>query len=360
MKNEMKERKRIEWLDTARSAAILLVVLCHMTETTYFYSDIDINSCSLSSKIFAYVMFTAGRMGVPFFLFISGYLLVPREYDEKKCIRFWKHNFLPLFAVTELWMAIYFIFLKVFNGSSIHLLNLICYLLFLKPIGMPNMWYLPMLLGLYLCLPFVAMAVQKIKIHTLIFPLICVCFFSFAVPTANIILNAFGRSSFSSQMIIGFGGGSYGFYLLCGYLFTKFKITKITKIYAFALFVVMFSITVWMQVRLLSIGSTYTVWYDCLPLAAASAALFSIFSGSGIKKWLKPAVNSLAVSSFGIFLVHKPVHYVLLRYLPLTDTAAYFRVIILFLLTLIISWIMVSIISRIPVIGRKIFLIKNK
>lgn len=40
------------------------------------------NLISLNAKIFKTIIFTLGRMGVPLFLFLTGYLLLNRKYDN--------------------------------------------------------------------------------------------------------------------------------------------------------------------------------------------------------------------------------------------------------------------------------------
>ncbi len=77
-------RNRIEWLDFARMIAIILVVLCHAVENVYALKLDYISSISVQSKIFVFTAFTLGRIGVPFFLMISGYLLLDRAYDTQK------------------------------------------------------------------------------------------------------------------------------------------------------------------------------------------------------------------------------------------------------------------------------------
>jgi len=74
--------KRIKWIDLVRAIAILLVILCHTTENIYEMKLESMTSLSLQSRIFCFASFTAGRLGVPLFLMITGSLLLPREYDN--------------------------------------------------------------------------------------------------------------------------------------------------------------------------------------------------------------------------------------------------------------------------------------
>ena len=67
---------RVFWLDVARTIAIIMVVLNHATEHIYKLNINFFEHLSFSSKIFAHMAFTTGRLGVPIFLFLTGYLLL--------------------------------------------------------------------------------------------------------------------------------------------------------------------------------------------------------------------------------------------------------------------------------------------
>ena len=79
----MSSKTRIKWLDGVRALAVLSVVLCHCTEAIYRINAADMLKLSPLSETAAVVYFTAGRLGVPFFLMISGYLLLTENILQK-------------------------------------------------------------------------------------------------------------------------------------------------------------------------------------------------------------------------------------------------------------------------------------
>lgn len=92
------------WIDAVRCLAILCVILCHATEFIYIPNSLSARGLadfSLTSVVFAFFMHDVGRLGVPMFLFITGYLLLTRDYDEAACYKFWKGNWLRLVLATE-------------------------------------------------------------------------------------------------------------------------------------------------------------------------------------------------------------------------------------------------------------------
>lgn len=74
-----------------------------------------LNALSFQSALFAIIAFTIGRLGVPIFLFLTGYLLLDRNFNEDMCEKFWKRNWLGMVITTEIWIVIYDIFLRVFH-----------------------------------------------------------------------------------------------------------------------------------------------------------------------------------------------------------------------------------------------------
>lgn len=355
---EKLKRERISWLDMARGLAIIFVVLCHVTESMYFYSDINISDCVLISKLFAYIAFSIGRLGVPLFLFISGYLLLQRTYDDKKCMDFWKHNLATLLMVTEIWIVIYWGFQVWFNHATFDFGDLIKNMLFLKPVSMPHFWYLPMLLGMYLFLPFVSLILHRVNGITLIVPFVIVAIYSFGVPTINILLDASSRLTVSNQLDLGFGGGVYGIYLICGYLFWRQKRQRVKKRYFLAGTIVLIVATALFQLYLLKVGYNYILWYDFIPLVAAAICLFSTVKNCNLSPIQDKIWNAIAVNSFGIYLVHKPIHYILMRYLNLDKMIIPGRVIVISILTFGISFFIVKFLAKVPKVGKVLFLIK--
>lgn len=196
----MNQKKRIAYLDLIRSIAIILVVLCHATESPAFYSGTDIVTMPFKIQLLVFLLFTLGRMGVPLFLFLSGFLLLPRKYDSENCLKFWKNKCLPLLVTTEIWIVIYNVFLAWFDGSGVHWTNMLRNMLFLSATGLSHVWYLPMILGLYLCIPFVSIVLGKIDVSVMKIPFLIIYWGFFAIPTINIFLRAFGIQTLSNQL----------------------------------------------------------------------------------------------------------------------------------------------------------------
>ena len=155
-------KDRIEWVDLTRALAIAFVVLNHATESIWPLRLPQLLSVGISSRILGLACFTLGRLGVPLFLMISGCLLLDREYDEKKCLRFWRANWLRLMLVTMVWIIIYDVFLMLCFRQQISFALFLKHLFFMQQVNMSHMWYMPMALGMYVLIPFVANGIRSL------------------------------------------------------------------------------------------------------------------------------------------------------------------------------------------------------
>lgn len=213
------QKTRMAFLDLARALAILLVIVCHVTETVYPLRLGGIDTHGLLGQIMAFVLFTAGRTGVPLFFFISGYLLLDRVYSEENCIHFWKSNCLHLWVCTVIWWFIYDMILLA-QGSKINAPTVLADALFLHKVKMGHVWYMPVILSLYLLVPFAANALKDVKNYILLVPLCIFLLYGFCMPLIKPFAGSLGINDFEIQLPDGFSGGVYGIYLVLG-LFLK-------------------------------------------------------------------------------------------------------------------------------------------
>lgn len=354
-----KQKERIECLDIIRSIAIMMVVMCHVSEKIYFYSGVDIIEQNIISEIVGFTLFSLGRLGVPLFLFISGYLLLTREYDDTTCRRFWGSNLLSLFFVTEIWIVLLNLFNVIVLHKEFRWSTLIRNMLFLKPTDMSHMWYLPMILGMYLTIPLVAVVVQKMCLKTLFFPYIVIVMYTFGIPTLNLVEELLGREKVFNQLALNFGGGMCGAYLIMGYFFKKGILNSVKTMYLWGGMSSCFIATVIIQMFLFHQGIRYQVWYDFILLFMTSIFLFELLKR---KKYCKNIVKYgrvLAKYSFGIYLVHNLVLIILNKLILVGEMNTIARVLGLWGATLGISFLSVKILSAIPGIGKKMFLLKE-
>ena len=363
-KDKMSSDKRILYLDIARTIAIILVVLCHATETIYRIDTSDWTMLSIQSRIIRTVYFTLGRLGVPLFLFISGRLLLSKKIESSSdCFKFYKKNLLPLVIAVEIWTILYYVFSMLFYNNAFDFGELLKDMLFLKKSDMPNMWYMPMIIGIYLAVPFLAIIVKKIDFKVLLIPIIISIISFILVPNINEISKTFFNEQYSSVLDLSFLGGIYGLYFVLGYYIGNDKFKKLNTLVLITICIIVFALTCYYQFWRYNIGKSYKVWYDFIGLFIVSNCLFELLSR--IKIDLNNNVNRfilfISKSSTAIFFIHIVVQKILREKLIPFDSI--FRnsvaVPVLTFLVLIISIIIIVLLSKIKIIKNKVLLIKE-
>lgn len=351
-------RKRIEWIDGIRALGIFCVVLCHCVEVLYQMNTDFMAKTTFISELFAVICFSAGRCGVPFFLMISGYLLLDRKYTSKDALLFYKKNCWHLFLCTEIWIVIYNCFYCISNNSAIDIKVLLEELLFLRPARYGHLWYMPMIIGFYLLIPFVANALQTLNHTLLIVPLIIYFIYSSFYPLAITILSTLKIDHpLRLQFSFGFSGGMYGIYLILGYLIKKGWLRKITTNFLLLIIIIAFGLTVVFQTWVFDNGGSYNLWYNFPMLCVFAVSVFELFSRFN-KLYLYKVIRIISYYSFAIYLIHNVFRSIFLSVISGIQIGRPIKVVMLYVLVTICSFITSWIIKCIPKFGKYILYIK--
>lgn len=349
MSRAAQSRYRIIWLDYARMIAIICVVITHATETVFKLNAETLVQFSMLRRIFVISMFTIGRLGVPIFFLLTGYLLLDREYSSEKYMSFLKNNFCGLFLTTAIWIVVYNIFNAVFLKTPFDIIKCLKNLLFLRATEMSHMWYMPVIIGIYLFIPFVANALRNTDIKVLCIPLLIAFVYQFVVPVVNVWLKATGHETISSLPDVSFSGNGYGFIILLGYLVKKGIFDKIPSIIFAILGAFGFAFTVYTQNFSDVQGISYNVWYDSATLLIVDLAIFVLLSRMKLK--FGKIASCISIASFGIYLIHNLILIILNRYYQ-PGTSSVSRFVVLFVLTFFASLLIVMAIEKFEPLAR--------
>lgn len=347
---------RIEWVDLARVAAILCVVLCHCVSAFYTFDLENLKVLSLSSKLFAFSSLTIGRLGVPLFLMISGYLLLDRIYDKQGTLKFWKKTN-HLIVCTLFWSVLCELFAIFVLKSKVTLFSAILSILFLRPYDMNHLWYLPMIIGIYILIPFIANAIKDYDVETLIKPVIFFSVFVYLAPFVMEILIMNGFQHIFLQIWIAFSGGEYGLYLIIGYLIKKGYFKKYKSPYIFIVLLITLAVYVLLQIFILNQGFVLKNYYDSPFLFVAAVCIFELLSRIKNVKFYN-IVKPMAIYAFAVFLIHNFVLKSMDDLIIKLGLNNHLKVIILFIIVIIISYILTIIISKIPKFGKYVLYLK--
>lgn len=362
---EIKQR-RIE-LDIARAFAIMCVVLCHATETIYSLNRNGWINLSIISRIFMIFSFTIGRLGVPIFLFLTGALILKKKFqDDNEVYKFYKKNLIPLIIVNLIWIIIYNIYFWITNKKNIVTGEFIIKeLLLLKKVPLPNMWYFPMIIGLYIGLPFVSKIVKAFS-RTTLYILMAIIFISaFIIPMINIVIDIIGiKDSYTSLLNVSFLGGTYGIYVVLGYYLDNNKEKKTTFLFGKA--IVCFIITCAFQMlsycKISKSSNVYNVWYNFPFLLICAAYIFkmilNIDSLKNNEKIIK-IFTFISKTSLATFFLHIIIQRIIAPQIIALEIIMPLKVILLFASNFITCLLLNFLLCKIKIISKYVMLVKN-
>jgi surface polysaccharide O-acyltransferase-like enzyme len=266
-------KTRIEWIDLVRAIAILTVLYIHSVDGIYIISSDAIMNLTLYSRIFQFISLFIGRIGVPFFLMITGYLLLDRAYDNQKVKKFWDKNCKTLIIVTILWSVVYAASLFLISNKYTQVNTVEAGNLFFS-----HMWYMPMIIGMYLSMPFVSNAVRSFDKRTIFQATVIFSLLAFCLPFISVLFDMEGIHNVAIQYCLGFSGGIYGVYIILGYLVKKGMFKEVSSKLFGLIAIVSFAVCVWFQYYAFIRGYNFFLWYEFPFILTGSFALFELVS----------------------------------------------------------------------------------
>ena len=302
------KKMRVYQLDWIRTAAIACVILCHVTELVYGGDALSFASMPIRSRLVAFSFFCIGRLGVPLFLFLSGYLLLKKEYNIEGVKHFYKNNLLPLLFIWMLWSVFYNVYNFAVRGIPLSFEEIASNVFFLKMVDMPHSWYMPMIIGLYIFIPYVANILQKLGSKGILCLLSLLFLNYFIIPFVKFYAGD-NAIYINGLFDLSFGGGIYGCYIILGYCVYRYR--KILQVIfsqkLFTLFWCLLIVLVFiLQIVIGCIYSKngYILWYDS-PLIILDGFLIFVFIFTRVSNRENHNVSyMLSSQSFGVFLLH--------------------------------------------------------
>lgn len=311
----VKLNQRQASLDVVRLVAIASVLIMHVLENSWSLSKTILAQDSIGVIILKFLIYNLGRIGVPLFLFLTGYLMLDRKYDWEDIPHFYRTRVLKLIVVTLIWDIIYVILRMALGEHVFSAGTIIKELLFVGPMSAPHLWYMPAIIGIYIFLPIVANCLRHLNNRTIKIITPLMIFYSFVVPTASIFLRAAGYGKLQPGLEVNFTGGICGAMVIIGYLVKRYQKQILAKLNAsrcLLLFVCGLACSIALQYFTVFVhGQKNTSpWYDSIFILMASVALFVLilqrFASLKPRAWLARAAGS----TFGIYLVHYAFIYI--------------------------------------------------
>ena len=349
--------------DILRIIAIIGVICIHTGAS--FIITYDTHTIEFfSANILAGLCYFA----VPVFLMISGALLLNenKPFEDRKFIR---GSWFKLVLITIFWVIFYGLFygyglpILTYQPTSLH--TFLYYLVNVQSAGVPHLWFMYMIIGIYLFVPILRLFVKK-ENKKYIFWLIIGAFLVQCIPKTLSFLTAtadFTILDFVDQFYLTPLTG-FIFYFLLGWYLTNFDLSKNKRRILYISGITATIIGIWVvQTFLTQNPAVFDSFYGpqniCGALWGIAVFVFitTLFKD---KENNHPRIKELSRFVFGIYIIHALFLVLFITFIPYSTFAL--QIPIIYLLTVVVvvfvlSYAVVFLVSRIKYV-KNIFYLK--
>ena len=302
--------KRTLFIDYLKIFASFTVVVLHVSSQNWYTTDV----ITTEWQIF-HIFDSLVRWSVPVFVMMSGALFLGRQHALKKL---YATNILRLVTAFLFWSLIYLI---VLGGHSESLLINITS-------GYYHMWFIPMMIGLYICVP----VLQKIAEaeNTISYFMVVTFMLVFIFPQIGELISDFGSPQcieiyslirqcvrrMDISLVLGYTG-----YFVGGYYLYKTELSKRSRMVVYVLGILGALTTIGLETYLAMsthmADGTYYGYFN-VNVLLESIAVYVWFKYN-VKKNLKwdNVVKKISKCTFGVYLIHVLILESLERYIGL-------------------------------------------
>lgn len=282
--------KRIEYIDLLRILSALAVVFLHVSAQNWSIFKVETLAWDICNLYDSLV-----RWAVPVFVMISGTLLLSKEYKLKDL---YFRKILRIITAFIFWSFIYVLLFHQDLSKMQMIQNFL--------IGHHHMWFLFMICGLYMLVPFLK-KISSSKKLTEYYIILSIIFTGILPLISNILLdfnffyigNAINYNLSKVGLLFGYTG-----YFLLGYYLKENDISKNKRkiIYILGIFGYIFT-TLMTRITSLRYGRANIAYYNELYLNVFLEAI-AVFVFAKYNFKTNKIINGIAKCCFGIYLVH--------------------------------------------------------
>lgn len=299
-------KTRLFYLDYLRVFSSFAIILLHIAAA-------NMNNTSVSGfewNVFNFYN-SLVRWAVPVFIMISGALFLPREFDTKQL---YSKYILRMFISYVVWSIFYAVVTPIgkFVVDNSYVIS-VSEILKNAVTGAMHMWFIPMIIGLYMCIPLIKPLIKNKS--TVKYFLILAFVFVFLRTTIANISNDFFSPSVASGIecinsVIGSVNLVFGYvpYFILGYVLNETETDSKKRSVIYILGVLGFLMTVLLNaLASIKANTTLETYYgiNTLNIALMAMAVFVWFKYNVRgKDPLNKIIVKLSKYSFGTYLVH--------------------------------------------------------
>ena len=346
-------------LDYLRVFASVAIILLHVTAQNMRYVELAGTEWNIYN-----ICNSASRWAVPVFVMMSGALFLPREIPTKTLYKKYISRMAIAYVV---WSAFYAVADPIGNilftdGFRLTFIDIVGRFIS----GAVHLWFLPMIIGLYMCFPLIKQLTNNnklIKYFLLLSLIFCFIKTQFELVT-NCLLSGntqiiFGNinalfKDFNINLVVGFVA-----YFILGFYLNKTEFSKKQRTIIYILGVVGLILTIILNLfASKNAGISTEAFYNATSLnvllMAVAVFVWFRYNAKGTEKLNKIIVH-LSKYSFGAFLVHIFILMVLMALgIQTTSFHPVLSVPSITLFTAVASYLISWILNKIPVINKYI------
>ena len=344
--------QRIFYFDAIRAAAIFFVISLHVTGHLAEIIHFSIDNIYTLRGLFASFAPNFFRIGVDLFLMLSGALLLGRDesvgfFFKKRIPRLVKpFLFWSVIFTAMLVLASYFIPSMGFVTSFglVDILKVFWDTVTCQAPGSVVYWFFWMMLGVYILIPLFNKWIVKAdfrKIEYFLILWIIYIFFAYTlmVPIPHPVLFFFTPMGF---VVL-------GYYLR----YTERKVFKNPYV-LWAMIIIPSILMNWYSYTLVNIDLLFIFERYSVPVMLIAVGVFCLFKTSkrlnNIPSGFKNIISSIALCSYGMYLIHAQIMMVVRKIIPMSSNYA-LDFIILFASGFVLSYIIIYVLSKIPIVN---------
>jgi len=326
------KKVRVFYLDIIRIFACFMVIAQHSP-----MPNLDTDSMILSACSFL------NYPAIGLFFMVSGALLLPvKEHDS---LSFYRHRMKKIIIPTIVWMSFYIILKHFMNGGDSRILIQDLLVMPFSSQGVPAFWFIYVLAGLYLFAPIISPWLEKATKKEIVLFLALWGITLFFPVIKGIVDIPYGYYS-----ILCYFGGYLGYFVV-GYYLQKYPL-QIKKTFSFLLILV--PIVAYVICKSFHLKSDFnTYYYLSIFSATMSIGWFTLIQQI---RWDLDAntkkgrfITKLSNSCFGIYLVHLFIMRSVLWECPfIYSHGGLWQIASTTILTLILSYLAITLISKLP------------
>lgn len=320
-----------------RVLAALAVIILH-SSSMFLFTPLG------SDWLIGNVFDSLTRFCVPLFIMISGALLLSKDEDSSF---FFKKRATKILVPFLFWSVFYYLYKINYDISEINLVDFSKS--FIKGGIFYHLWYFYLLIPLYLITPLLRKIVQTSSVKTMIGYIV---FFVLLENICDFIMlyTSVNPKNFFGEIFV------YIAYFITGYLVFSKRILDKYKWQTYLLGIIsIFTIICGTYALSNEKGSFegFLYQYTALPVFLCTVAIILFFIS---QKKLKSnfIIDSIAKHSFGIYLVHAFILDRVRMFLDTYEINAFYYISLSFVITLCLSYIILLVISKIPILKKTI------